>query len=409
MHAYQKYDYHLYTAGMGPFPDVEFLYDYYHSKYATPEIAWCMNNVFFMNATYDHFVEQLKYAPDIATAIEACKNAQEIFMDQVPLIPVYHSAGATAYRTKYGHHTGEETYWDKPWRGVVNSKFPTTTCGVNDYWTLLNAHPEGVERGGTLRYGQMSDVDHPNPVTVYSIWDSYLAEEIYSTLIARDPYRELRFPWLAKEWTTETWDNGGKNATKVTIKLYPNLKWSDGNPLTSTDVAFTMKYMYDASSPSYYPYVEFIDDIDTATPHIETPDPLTVVIYYTVESMWVLEWVGDTPIIPKHKWVTVPPRQCDQKGEFVTTGNLTGSGPYVIAGYKKGEWWLLKRNANFFRKLCGDVDATGQVDIKDIAPIAKNFGRTSPPVSALLDINGDGKIDIKDVAKAAKNFGRTDP
>jgi len=355
------YDYHLYTAGMGPFIDVQFLYDYYHSKYATPDISWCMNNVFFMNATYDYWTEKLKFASDDATAVEACKKAQEIFMDQVPLIPVYHSAGAMAYRAKYGHHSGEEIYWDKPWKGFVNSIIPTTTCGVNDWWALLNAHPEDVQRGGVLRYGIMSDVDHENPVTVYSYWDAILLNELYSTLIMRGPYAGERIPWLAKNWTVETWNYGGKNATKLTFKLHENLKWSNGNPLNSTDVAFTMKYMYDAYSPSYYPYVEMIDGINTTTPHIETPDANTVVIYYTVQSMWVLEWAGATPIIPKHVWETVPPSQCDIKGEFKTTGNLTCSGPYVIAGFKRGEWWLLKPNGYYFRSAIHDLALT---DIK---------------------------------------------
>jgi ABC-type transport system substrate-binding protein len=398
--AYQFYTYHLYTAGMGPFPDPQFLYDYYHSKFATPDIQWCMNNVLFMNATYDYWVEQFKFAADDATAVQACKEAQAIFMDQVPLIPVYQSAGAKAYRAEYGHHGGEEAYWDMPWNGVVNSIIPTVDSGINDYWTLLNAHPGDVVRGGVLRYGWMSDVDHVNPVTVYSVWDAYLLEELYSTMIMRDPFTGARVPWLAKDWTTETWDYGGKNATKLTMHLYENLKWSDGTPLNSTDVAFTMKYMYDASSPSYYPYVETIDGISTTTPHIETPDANTVVIYYTVESIWVLEWAGDTPIIPKRVWQTVPPKQCDQKGEFTTTGNLTCSGPYLIDSYKRGEWWLLRANPYFFRNSRpGDLGSgppptffafDGVVDAFDYALWKACYDGTAPPNAMYLGDLGSG-------------------
>jgi peptide/nickel transport system substrate-binding protein len=351
-HAYKMpYDFNLFTAGMGPFRDVQWLYDYYHSQFATPDIDWAMNNVFFANATYDSWVEKLKFAPDEATAIDACKHAQEIFMDQMPLIPVYHSAGSEAYAAKYGHHSGEDAYWDKPWNGFVNSIIPTVNSGIDDWWTLLDAHPGDVQAGGVLRFGMINDVDHVNPVTVYSTWDVILLDELYSTLIMRDPYNGDVLPWLAKGWKFETWDYGGQNATKLTIKLYDNLKWSDGTPLNSTDVAFSMKYMYDASSASYYSYVEKIDGIDTATPHIETPDPQTVVIYYTIESIWSLEWAGTTPIMPKSVWETIPANDTDAQGEFVKTGNLTCSGPYLIDSYKKGEWWLLRRNPYFFRIL----------------------------------------------------------
>jgi peptide/nickel transport system substrate-binding protein len=351
-HVYQMpYDFHLYTAGMGPFRDVQFLYDYYHSQFATPDIDWAMNNVFFANSTYDGWVEKLKFATDETTAMEACKKAQEIFMEQLPLIPVYHSAGFEAYAANYGHHGGEEAHWDKPWKGFVNSLVPTVNSGINDYWTILTAHPEDNETGGVLRFGMLSDADHLNPVTSYSTWDSILLEELFSTLTMRDPFTGDNVPWLAKGWKFETWDNGGQNATKLTITLYDNLKWSDGTPLNSSDVAFSMKYMYDTASPSYYPYVEKIDGIDTDAPHIETPDSQTVVIYYTVESIWVLEWAGDTPIMPKRVWETVPANETDPQGEFVKTGNLTCSGPFLIDSYKRGEWWLLRRNPYFFRAL----------------------------------------------------------
>jgi peptide/nickel transport system substrate-binding protein len=396
-HAYQiPYDFHLYTAGMGPFRDLQFLYDYYHSQFATPDIDWAMNNVFFANATYDSWVEKLKFAPDEATAIEAGKEAQKIFMEQLPLIPVFHSAGSEAYAAKYGHHSGEDVYWDKPWNGFVNSIIPTINSGINDYWTVLNAHPGDVQTGGVLRFGMINDADHLNPVTSYSTWDAILLEELYSTLTMRDPYNGDNVPWLAKGWTLETWDYGGENATKLTITLYDDLKWSDGTPLNSTDVAFTMKYMYDTKSTSYYPYVEKIDGIDTATPHIETPDANTVVIYYTIQSIWVLEWAGDTPIMPKKIWETVPANETDAQGEFVTTGNLTCSGPYLIDSYLRGEWWLLRRNPYFFRALpdaewtisvVGLQGYNGTADILTVDGVGYKFTSLQPSL-VLSFVNG---------------------
>jgi ABC-type transport system substrate-binding protein len=407
-HAYVYYTYHLYTGGMGPFRDVQFLYDYYHSQFSyPPDEPWLWNNVFFRNDTYDAYVEALKFAPDMATAKEACKGAQEIFMDQVPLIPVYHSAGSTAYRAKYAHHGGEEMYWDKPWNGFVNSIIPTVNSGVMDWWSLLNAHPGDVERGGVLRFGMLNELDHVNPVTSYSVWDAILLNELYGSLLIRDPYNGEYLPWFAKDWNIETWDNGGTTATKLTFNLYENIKWSDGTPLNSNDVAFTMKYMYDTAA-TYYANVESIDGIDTDTPHIETPNAATVVIYFGVESVWALDMIGVVPIIPKHVWETIPPKLVEEQGEFVTTGNLTCSGPYVIAGHEQGEWWLLRRNPYFFRQLCGDINFDRQVNIVDLTKIA--IAWQSKPGDAQwnpdADLNNDKVINIKDITKAALNYGK---
>jgi hypothetical protein len=78
--------------------------------------------------------------------------------------------------------------------------------------------------------------------------------------------------------------------------------------------------------------VEGIDGIDTATPHIETPDSHTVVIYHSVQTVWDSEMIGGVPIIPKHVWENIAPENCEAEGEYVATGNLTCSDPYVIAG-----------------------------------------------------------------------------
>jgi len=404
------YDYNLYTAGMGPFRDLQFLYDYYHSQFATPDEDWAWNNVFFMNDTYDSWVEALKFAPDVATAQEACNEAQAIFMDQVPLIPVYHSAGSTAYRAKYGHHSGEDAYWDQPWNGFVNSIIPTVQSGVNDYWSLLNARPGEVERGGVLRFGMLNELDHVNPVTSYSTWDAILLNELYGSLIMRDPYDGGDVPWLAKDWTVETWDNGGTTATKLTFNLYENIKWSDGTPLNSSDVAFTMKYMYDTAA-TYYANVESIDGIDTATPHIETPDANTVIIYYGVETVWALEMTGVVPIIPKQVWETIPPEFVEEQGEFMATGNLTCSGPYLIDNHLQGEWWLLRANPYFFRSLFCDVNYDGSVDMADISMMIDAFMTepTSPNWNSNCDVNNDLSVDMADISIAIDNFMKASP
>jgi hypothetical protein len=61
--------------------------------------------------------------------------------------------------------------------------------------------------------------------------------------------------------------------------------------------------------------------------------------------------------------------------------------------------------------LRGDVNADGKVDMKDIAFVAKAFGKKSGDAlwNPNADMNNDGKIDMKDIAVVAKNFGRQNP
>jgi ABC-type transport system substrate-binding protein len=409
--AYETYDYSLYTAGAGPFTNPLFLYDYYTSQFGVDWLPdpWAPNSVFFTNSTYDEWATILKQAPDKATAIDACKMCQEIFMDQVPAIPIYHSAGSTAYRAKYGHWPGEEAYWDMNWAGMVNSRTPTTVSGVNDEWTLENAHPAGVKEGGVLRYGTMNDAIVINPVMQYWYWDGIILNMIYDTLLRLDPFTGDLIPSLADSWSIGVWDNGGEDATVVTYTLHKGVEWNDGELFNSTDVAFSLKYMFDASSPLYYANVEGIKDIGETTPMIETPDAYTVKVYFDYQSMWALQLIGLVPMIPKHVWENIPPEECEAQGEYVTTGNLTGTGAYIIVSHTTGESWLLRANPDYFMfKIQGDINADGVVDIFDAVLLAGAAGST-PSASNWnpdADLNKDLIVDLFDAVILAAHAGQ---
>ncbi len=72
-----------------------------------------------------------------------------------------------------------------------------------------------------------------NPYFFVNGWDENVTNVIFSRLIDWDSQGKL-VPGLAESWTVSA-DN------KVyTIKLRPNLTFSDGSPLTAEDVAFTL-------------------------------------------------------------------------------------------------------------------------------------------------------------------------
>ena len=80
------------------------------------------------------------------------------------------------------------------------------------------------------------------------------------------------------------------------------------------------------------------------------------------------------------------------------------------------------QNARVTIVMIGDITgpdgwSDGEVDVRDIAPIAKLYGVNYPnsAYDANCDLTGpitgvaDGKIDIRDVALAAKHYGDIDP
>src|SRR6476660_6015492 len=87
--------------------------------------------------------------------------------------------------------------------------------------------------GGTFRLGTASGIDSLNPYVAFN-QDAYSTfEYIYPVLVQYD--KKLRFaPFFARSWKAS---NGGKTWT---FKTVPNAKWSDGQPLTAADAAWTI-------------------------------------------------------------------------------------------------------------------------------------------------------------------------
>ena len=118
-------------------------------------------------------------------------------------------------------------------------------------------------------------------VAAYEFWNLQ-----YATLTDKSSKDFSPIPGLAPSWTSSadkrTW----------TYKLRPNLKWSDGQPLTSEDVAYTINR---ARREEWLNYSQTVANI-TAT----TPDPQTVVLKSSVPDPKLP--VMDVYILPKHVW-----------------------------------------------------------------------------------------------------------
>jgi peptide/nickel transport system substrate-binding protein len=96
--------------------------------------------------------------------------------------------------------------------------------------------------GGTLTIGQWQKFNQEFiPLMDSSLYTQNIVMEAFDSLFNID--KNLNFvPWLAKSYQ---WSSDKKT---VTITLRDDANWSDGQPITSDDVLFTMDYL---ASPTY--------------------------------------------------------------------------------------------------------------------------------------------------------------
>jgi len=383
---YQKvmieYDYHLYTGGWSLSRDPDYLYDLWHSSmYWAPE-PWSLNYVGFINSTYDHYVEIVKYGSDLSKIREAAFKAQEILAEQVPFIPLWSDVGIIPVRTG--------------WASVVNE----VGAGPRSWWTFFNAHPEDRPLGGTIKWGFKSDVETLNPYKAQWLWDWLVLDKIYDTLIAVNPYNLSQdMPWLATDWSIDTWTApDGTKGLKLTFHLVKNATFHDGEPVTSKDVAFTITFLRDYNSPQWIAQVRNVVDV-------KTPDDYTVEVYLNTTSYWALHWIGGLPILPEHIWKNVKDPTTFEPDEVPhpTKPGMTcliGSGPFVFVEHKKGEYMLLKANINYFRRHPGRTISISSVEVPESVTageektirvkIADYLGNPVPNVTATLIVLRDG-------------------
>ena len=149
-------------------------------------------------------------------------------------------------------------------------------------------------------------------------------------------------PWLAERW--ESTEDGRTH----TLHLRPGLKWSDGTPLTSADVVFSLDAIFDPKSNSV-----LADTLTVAGKPIRAtaPDPQTVVLTYPAPSGPGIRLLDNLPILPKHKLEAAL-----KAGTFASAWNsqtaptdLAGTGPFILQEYQPGQRLIYERNPNYWR------------------------------------------------------------
>lgn len=314
-------DYDVYTAGWGGGPDIDWVYDLFHSM-SPPEQNWSL----FENTTVDGALNMLKFGSNYTTVLQGAHDAQKYLSEQVPFIPLYAKAYVSPYNTRL------KNVVDLPWRQ-----------GVTNWMTFFYARDTLTTYGGTLNVGWLSDPHQPSPM--YEInwwWDGMLVDTVYEFLINADPTSLREIPWLAESWTVEPWTAPGSvPGLKITFNLVDNATWHDGTALTAEDVVFTWKYAQQQRNPVYLSYLL---NLVEAT----APSHTTAVAYLNTTSYWALHWLGENiPIIPKSLWKDIGDSTHYQP---VKDGKMIGSGPYRFKENKPGEYVLLEAYPNYWRK-----------------------------------------------------------
>ncbi len=139
--------------------------------------------------------------------------------------------------------------------------------------------------------------------------------------------------------------NGGisEDGTTITLKLREDIVWSDGEPITSADFAFTYEmYLDDANSPiSRDPY----DRIES----LDTPDEMTVVVTFAEPyAPWLSLFFNG--VLPEHVLRPVFEEEGTLDNAAWNRNPTVGNGPFLLDTWEVGSFMRFVRNENFFNE-----------------------------------------------------------
>ncbi|MCX2710984.1 ABC transporter substrate-binding protein [Mycolicibacterium sp. J2] len=189
-----------------------------------------------------------------------------------------------------------------------------------------------------LRIGVSASIDSLNPFVSSSDYSNVTYQYVYPHLTEYDTKDLSLQPSFATAWHTSP---DGLTWTFDTVK---DAKWSDGQPLTAKDAAFTLTTIKQFQDGPTGMLAGFIHNLASAT---ATGDN-QLTLSYTAPVSNVLAQMQQVPILPEHIWA----QYATGDGKAITTFDngapMVSGGPFRLTQYKKDQLALFERNPNWW-------------------------------------------------------------
>ncbi len=197
--------------------------------------------------------------------------------------------------------------------------------------------PGGASGGNLLRVGVTSKVDSLNPFVSDSDYSSVMYQYVYPHLTEYDENLEI-VPSFAESWDSS---EDGKTWTFHTVA---DAKWSDGEPLTAEDVAFTANLILEYADGPTGILSGWVAHLENA----EAVDDNTVVFNYESPVANVLTQVQALHILPEHVWSSLATGDGEEITTFENAAPIVSGGPFTMDSYKKDQMMLFSNNENWY-------------------------------------------------------------
>ncbi|MFN8444681.1 MAG: ABC transporter substrate-binding protein [Caldilineaceae bacterium] len=211
-----------------------------------------------------------------------------------------------------------------------------------------SAAPAQPKSGGILIAARAADAKGLDPHKQTAFSSFRIVEQIYDPLLALDADLNV-VPNLAESWD---WSDEGKT---LTMKLHSNVKFHNGDPMTSADVKFSFERILNeetgAAARSFFTSIESID----------TPDDTTVVFHLSAPNAAILAaMTNPNSAILSKKLV---------EGGADPATEVVGTGAFKLVSWEPDNVLKLEANRDYWQKGLPYLDGIEFRTIPDEASI----------------------------------------
>ena len=183
-------------------------------------------------------------------------------------------------------------------------------------------------RRNVLTIGMVQGIDSMNPVRGVTVAAFEAWNLVYPTLTDKAAKDFSTIPALAESW------KGSKDGRTWTYTLRPDMKWSDGQPLTAEDVAYTVNRSRDEE------WLNHASTTGNLTATVKSPTELVLKSKVPDPKLPGM----DVYVVPKHVY-----EQYDAKAITKWNGQTdVAGGPFSLAEFKKGQFARFTANPEFW-------------------------------------------------------------
>ncbi|GAA4768401.1 ABC transporter substrate-binding protein [Microbacterium gilvum] len=214
------------------------------------------------------------------------------------------------------------THTLRRWRRAAVVGLAAAALAVSGCSIQITSQPDPSIGDDTM----LINADHGNPLFTRT-FNPYLTNTrtasrwIYEPLVLVNPLDGSLTPWLAASWEQP-------DAETITMTLRDDVVWSDGEPFTADDVAFTFAMLQATPANDIYGAWQHLASVEA--------DGDTVTFRLQGEDAPALSIIGKTFMVPEHIWAEV-----DDPGTW-RNEDPVGTGPFVLGNYNDQQYSMDK-------------------------------------------------------------------